>query len=202
LFIGPRVGCQKYFNNQLAKLLREEEVKWYQRAKTKNLLQGYSNTKYFQLVASGKHRKSRIFKLLDENQTIEGDEELKKFITSYYKSLFGPSDITDVTLDESITHDIPRVSEVENTVLTSLFSEEDIKAAIFQMEHNKASGPDGFLAEFYQAFWSVIKHDLMPLFLEFLKENYLCIVLILVQLSCYQNVRKEQLFSSTDLFVY
>ena len=39
----------------------------------------------------------------------------------------------------------------------------------FQMEHNKASGPDGFPAEFYQAFWDTIKVDLMALFSEFHK---------------------------------
>ena len=35
------------------------------------------------------------------------------------------------------------------------------------MEHNKASGPDGFLAEFYQFFWEVVKTDLTSLFYEF-----------------------------------
>ena len=35
------------------------------------------------------------------------------------------------------------------------------------MEHNKALGPDGFLAEFYQAFWETIKDDLMALFQDF-----------------------------------
>ena len=35
------------------------------------------------------------------------------------------------------------------------------------MEHNKAPGPDGFPAEFYQVVWEVIKGDLMPLFEEF-----------------------------------
>ena len=32
------------------------------------------------------------------------------------------------------------------------------------MEHNKAPGPDGFPAEFYQNFWEVIKSDLMEMF--------------------------------------
>jgi hypothetical protein len=37
------------------------------------------------------------------------------------------------------------------------------------MEHNKAPGPDGFPAEFYQAFWEIIKGELMALFHEFHK---------------------------------
>ena len=32
------------------------------------------------------------------------------------------------------------------------------------MEHNKAPGPDGFPAEFYQRFWDVLKVDLMDMF--------------------------------------
>jgi hypothetical protein len=39
------------------------------------------------------------------------------------------------------------------------------------MEHNKALGPDGFLAEFYQACWERIKDDLMKLFQEFHNGN-------------------------------
>jgi hypothetical protein len=32
------------------------------------------------------------------------------------------------------------------------------------MEHNKAPGPDGFPAEFYQNFWEFVKSDLLELF--------------------------------------
>jgi hypothetical protein len=39
------------------------------------------------------------------------------------------------------------------------------------MEHNKALGPYGFLAEFYQVFWDLIKNDLMALFREFHRGN-------------------------------
>lgn len=35
------------------------------------------------------------------------------------------------------------------------------------MEYNKAPRPDSFLAEFYQRFWDIIKHDLMNLFNKF-----------------------------------
>ena len=35
------------------------------------------------------------------------------------------------------------------------------------MDHNKAPGPDGFPAKFYQVFWDLIKDDLMAMFVDF-----------------------------------
>ena len=88
-------------------MLREEEIKWYQRAKVKELLEGDSNTNYFQLIAKGKHRKPSIYQLQDGNHIISGDEKLKKYITTYYKGLFGPPDNNDFNLDETRIDDIP-----------------------------------------------------------------------------------------------
>jgi hypothetical protein len=67
-------------------------------------------------------------------------------------------------MDESRTDDIPQVSNDENTFLNAPFTEEEIRKAVFEMEHNKAPGPDGCLAEFYQHFWEVIKADLLEMF--------------------------------------
>jgi hypothetical protein len=44
--------------------------------------------------------------------------------------------------------DITQASPGENDALTAEFSEKEVRDAIFQMKHNKASGPDGFPAEF------------------------------------------------------
>jgi hypothetical protein len=41
------------------------------------------------------------------------------------------------------------VSAEENEVLVAPFSEEEVKSAVFDMEHNKALGSDGFFVEFY-----------------------------------------------------
>jgi hypothetical protein len=75
--------------DQLAKLLREEEIKFYQRAKVTDVLLGDNNTKYFQMIANGKHRKKRIFFLYSDNGVIEGQTNLKSYITQFYKGLFG-----------------------------------------------------------------------------------------------------------------
>jgi hypothetical protein len=68
------------------------------------------------------------------------------------------------SLDESQIADIPQVSIEEYDLLTDPYSEDEINKASFQMEHNKAPGPDGFSAEFYQIFWETIKTDLLQMF--------------------------------------
>jgi hypothetical protein len=47
LLDSNEIGLKQYLNNRLAEMLREEELKWHQRAKVKELLEGDSNTKYF-----------------------------------------------------------------------------------------------------------------------------------------------------------
>jgi hypothetical protein len=56
---------------------------------------------------------------------------------------------------------------VENELLIEKITKKVVKEAIFQMEHNKAPGPDDFPIEFYQTFWKIIKGDLMALFEDF-----------------------------------
>ncbi|WVZ82090.1 LOW QUALITY PROTEIN: hypothetical protein U9M48_029392 [Paspalum notatum var. saurae] len=165
---SDELNLKHALHNRLATLLREEELKWYQRAKVKDLLEGDANTKYFQLLANGRHRKTRIYKLEQEEGVIEGDAELQKFITKYYKNMFGSHDNNSVVMDESYRNDIP---QLENEMLIAPFTEEEVKLAIFQMKHNTAPGPDGFPPEFYQCFWNIIKDDLMAMFIDFHNET-------------------------------
>jgi hypothetical protein len=58
----------------------------------------------------------------------------------------------EITLMEDQIHDIPQVSDEENEILIADFIENEVREAVFQMEHNKSPGLDGFPAEFYQVF--------------------------------------------------
>jgi hypothetical protein len=78
LLDSNEIALKQYLNNRLAEMLREEELKWHQRAKVKELLERDSNTKYFQLVVNGKYLKTRIFQLQHEDQIIEGEAALKQ----------------------------------------------------------------------------------------------------------------------------
>ena len=158
-----------HLKGQLQKNLREEELYWLQRAKETRLLHGDENTKYFQLVANGKHRKKQIFQLEQEEGVITGNENLQTYITNFYSNLFGPHEENYFSLDEEIREDLTQVTEQENEFLTAAFTEKEIHDAVFQMEANKAPGPDGFPAEFYQFFWEIVKTDLIQIFQAFHK---------------------------------
>jgi len=58
--------------DNLIKLLREEELRFYQWAKVTHSLLGDNNTRYFQMIANGKHSKKCIFSLEHEGGKIEG----------------------------------------------------------------------------------------------------------------------------------
>ena len=57
-------AAKKEADECIARLRRDEEAKWAQRAKVKHIQEGGSNTRYFHLIANGKHRKKRIFQLV------------------------------------------------------------------------------------------------------------------------------------------
>jgi len=101
------------------------------------------------MVANGKRRKTRIYMLEQEEGIIEGEEKLEKYVTKYYKNLFGKSERNNISLDETRKEDITQVLEEENMILVEEFTEKEVRDAIFQMKHNKAPGPDGFPVEFY-----------------------------------------------------
>ena len=46
------LNLKHVLNERFAELLREEEIKWYHRAKVKHLLEGDANTKYYHLLAN------------------------------------------------------------------------------------------------------------------------------------------------------
>lgn len=116
-------------------------------------------------------RKTRISQLEQEEGIVVGQLNLYNYITNYYKQLFGESQSNHFFLNEDIREDIPQVLERENEVLTAEFSEKEIKAALLQMEPNKAPGPDGFPMEFYKCLWETIKSDLLAMFEDFHKGN-------------------------------
>ena len=67
-----------------------------------------------------------------------GENNLKVYISEYYKTLFGPPAQNNISLVEEMNYDLPQISPQENNILTNGFNETEVFYAISQTEHNKA----------------------------------------------------------------
>jgi hypothetical protein len=103
-------------HDRLKKLLREEEIKWRQRAKEKDLKEGDGNTRYFHLKASGRRKKNYISVLQNNGEEIYGESELIKHVTDFYKKLFGPYTISSLNLNGI---DCQQLADTSKTYLLS-----------------------------------------------------------------------------------
>jgi hypothetical protein len=90
-------------------------------------------------------------------EQIVGETELIKHVIEFYKQLFGPSPVTSLRMDGT---KCSQLEEEDRQELIKPFSLEEIKEVLDELKHDKAAGPDGFPAEFYQCFWEMIKYDL------------------------------------------
>ncbi|CAA7030770.1 unnamed protein product [Microthlaspi erraticum] len=58
-----------------------------------------------------------------------------------------------------------------NEALTKPVTENEVKIALFAMHPEKAPGPDGMTALFYQKFWDILKQDITKMVNDFLVEG-------------------------------
>jgi hypothetical protein len=136
---------------ELLTMMEEEERYWFQRCHETWLLQGDNNIEFFHRVANGRKRKQTIYSLEDGVNHITGTESILKHASDFYKQLCGPGIGNTFDIKEDMWEEEYMVTEEENRVLTRPFSEEEMKKDLFQMEKNKAAGPDGIPIEFYQS---------------------------------------------------
>lgn len=86
------------------------------------------------------------------------EEEIVKTITEYYSSIFtAQMSESSPVVQESIS---PKVTLEMNQTLIAPTSALEIKETLFSIHPDKAPGPDGCSASFYQTFWDIIGDDI------------------------------------------
>ncbi|KAK1301698.1 hypothetical protein QJS10_CPB12g00661 [Acorus calamus] len=66
-----------------------------------------------------------------------------------------------------------RVSHVENEMLCGPVSLEELRMTVFSFKPLSSPGPDGFSAQFYQLFWTLIKEDLHNAVKQFFRSGHI-----------------------------
>ena len=98
-------------------------------------------------------------------------EDITNVATGYFDNLFCAGTCDQM---EECLNAVPRKVTLEmHDTLSSKFSAEEVKVALFQMGPTKATEPDGMNVVFYQRFWPVVGDTVVDVVLEFLNNGHM-----------------------------
>lgn len=141
--------------------LAEEE---YWRLKSHNLWlkAGDRNTAYFHKQAQARKCFNTISEIKEDNDIHKDFEYIKKAAFLHFQSLY--SEDKDPNQYSDLLDVIPSViSQRTKETLEAKITKEGVEKALFDMDQDKAPGPDGFSARFLQACWPIIEKDLLKM---------------------------------------
>ncbi|GJV37853.1 RNA-directed DNA polymerase, eukaryota, reverse transcriptase zinc-binding domain protein [Tanacetum coccineum] len=134
-------------NDELKLLQQKAKIKW--------LSEGDQNTAYFHGILKARKHKGRIESICDESGTrYDGDKVVEPFVDHFKKFLGTKYDVqplssVDITFGKTL-------SEEEANEMIRMVSDEEIKEAVFDIDSNKAFGPDGYTSGFFKKAWNSI----------------------------------------------
>ena len=121
---------------------------------------GDRNISFFYHSLQQKFHKDAVRSLCDEEgQHVSSEEGVKTMVVNYFEDLFKerrpPSHLFH-RLEALIAK---RVRRLDCEGLIKSVTDEEIKATLFSMAKDKAPGPDGYNANFFQCTWHIIGKD-------------------------------------------
>ena len=142
-------------NNSLLQTYKKEEEFWKQRSRQLWLTLGDSNTAYFHASTKARQARKKLSVIEDARGVpyYEG-EQITSVICDFYNNLFTSSGQDGAHIVNDAIK--PCISRETNEILIRKPSPSEIKEATFAIHPDKAPGPDGFSASFFQANWDVV----------------------------------------------
>ena len=106
--------------------------------------------------------KNSIPHIRHNGELISQQERKEEIFTESYEQLLGHAVAQEVDVDldflDMVVHDL--------SDLDAIFTEEEVWKTIRELHSDRAPGPDGFSAAFYQKAWPTIKNDVMAVLLK------------------------------------
>ena len=128
---------------------------------------GDLNTKFYHALTKQRRARNRIVGLYDSNGNwIIEEQGVEKVVVNYFDDLF--QTITPTGFDGFLDEIRSSITPQMNQRLLRLPTEEEVRLALFMMHPEKAPGPDGMTALFFQHSWHIIKNDLLEMVNSFL----------------------------------
>jgi len=104
---------------------------------------------------------NRIISLRDnQGNKVSNDQDIQLELLQYYRSLMQEPHPNRKEAIRKITEHIQKIlNEDHNEALMRKITMEEVEQAIWEMPKGKSASPDGFIMDFYQACWMVIKNE-------------------------------------------
>ncbi|CAA7031429.1 unnamed protein product [Microthlaspi erraticum] len=144
--------------NDLSQAYRDEETYWKQKSRNTWLEEGDRNTKFFQACTKSRFSRNRIMSIKDNNGNLyKGDIEVGHRAEEFFKGVYTSQQQTS---QHNIFADfIPTVNAEMNERLIGEVSDAEIKEALLSIGADRAPGPDGLTARFFQSCWDTVGTD-------------------------------------------
>jgi hypothetical protein len=158
------VEMRKKMFHDLWALLKNIEALNFQRARSKWIKEGDSNSRFFHNCIKARQRRNSLKALRTPRGWVEGPSRVRGEVVAYFKDHFGTDDRLRPTLDGIV---FPCLSEDKVGNLTAIFSLEEITEVVKGSDGTKSPGPDGFNFAFIKEFWDLLKGDVRMMFDQF-----------------------------------
>ena len=99
-----------------------------------------------------------IGELRDKKGDVFSDNEnLMKIVTDFYTDLYTPTSVHDSVQEKLLSNVDQKLTNQQQCMLDADLSEKELQQAVLDLKEERSPGIDGFTAEFYKKFWSLIK---------------------------------------------
>ncbi|VFQ86944.1 unnamed protein product [Cuscuta campestris] len=150
---NPSTENRSHLHHQKALLIQatnNEFTYWKQKASIKWIREGDCNTSFFHSIVKERRISQKIHKIRSgDGQWIQDKDDLLKEANFYFQQLYSKKDSENT--EDFLSH-IPNLLTVDdNSLLTQLPNEKEVKDAIWNLDPQSVAGPDGFTGEFYKS---------------------------------------------------
>ena len=120
---------------------------WRQKARCRWLKDGDQNTGFFHKQAKARKNFKTVHEIHVHNNVIQDFEDIKAESSKHFSKIYTAKHVNNS--DNDIMELVPQiVKRKDNERLTQRVMMEEIKDVVYDMEDDKAPGPDGFNANF------------------------------------------------------
>ena len=148
ILIVEETELKKEAKENYRKWVLMEETYWRQLSREIWLKEGDRNTGFFHRMTSAHHRNNSLERIKINGEWLLEEQEIREGIANAFHNMLSEdmgwkADIGRLLFDQ--------ISQQEAENLERFFTEDEIHAALMEMNGDKASGPDGFTMAFWQS---------------------------------------------------